>query len=90
VTGQFIEAIPVDLEMLESAFVKKDLAKLHQTAHEMKTNVSVMGLSERLHPYLDELEYELFDEAHFEQIILSIKTICMQALPEARHFYSTI
>jgi CheY-like chemotaxis protein len=90
VTGLFIETVPLNLEMLESAFVNKDLDKLRQTAHDMKTNVSVMGLSQKLQPYLDALEYELFDEAGFQQIILSIKTICLNALPEARHFYSTL
>jgi signal transduction histidine kinase/CheY-like chemotaxis protein len=90
VTGLFIETIHPDLETLESAIINKDLAKLRQTAHEMKTNVSVMGLSEKLNSYLDELEYEMFDEAHFQQNISSIKTICLNALPEARHFYSTL
>jgi CheY-like chemotaxis protein len=90
VTKLFIETIPADLENLESGFVNKDLSKLRQTAHEMKTNASVMGLSENLQSYLDVLEYEPFDETHFQQIILSIKTICLNALPEARHFYSTL
>jgi CheY-like chemotaxis protein len=90
VTELFIEAIPSDLEGLESALKKKDLVTLRQTAHNMKTNVSIMGLSEKLSSYLDELEYEPFDQAHFQQIILSIKNICLNALPEARHFYSTL
>src|ERR1022692_610807 len=51
VTELFIETIPLDLGMLGSAFVNKDLAKLRQTAHDMKTNVSVMGLSEKLQSY---------------------------------------
>jgi signal transduction histidine kinase/FixJ family two-component response regulator len=90
VTSQFIEAIPLDLAALESAFRNMDLTLLRQTVHNMKTNVSVMGLTEKLQSHLDELEYESLDEAHVEQIILSIKTICMNALPEARHFYSTL
>lgn len=90
VTEQFLEAIPVDLETLESAFKIRDLSILRQTAHNMKTNVSVMGLSENLQSYLDELEYEPFNDAHFQQIILSIKTICLNAIPEVRHFYSTL
>ncbi len=49
-----------------------------------------MGLSEKLPSYLDELEYTPFDEVHFQQIILSIKSICLNALPEARHFHSTL
>jgi signal transduction histidine kinase/DNA-binding NarL/FixJ family response regulator len=87
VTGLFIETVPLDVEMLELAFANKDLAKLKITAHELKTNVSVMGLLERLQSYLDELEYEPFDGPRFQQSILSIKTICLKALAEARHFY---
>jgi signal transduction histidine kinase/CheY-like chemotaxis protein len=90
VTAQFIETIPLDLAALESAFKNKNVAILRQTAHNMKTNVSVMGLTEKLQSHLDELEYKSFDEAHFEQIILSIKTICLNAMPEAIHFYSTL
>ena len=90
VTEQFLRAIPVDLETLESAFKTRNLSILRQTAHSMKTNVSVMGLSENLQPYLDELENEPFNDAHFQQIILSVKTVCLNAIPEVRHFYSTL
>jgi CheY-like chemotaxis protein len=90
VTEQFIEAIPIDIATLESAFTNRDETTLRQTAHNMKTNVSVMGLLEKLLPYLDELEYEPFDNDRFQQTILSIKRVCMDALPEARHFYTTL
>jgi signal transduction histidine kinase/CheY-like chemotaxis protein len=90
VTEQFLEVIPLDLEVLESAFTIRNLTSLRQTAHNMKTNVSIMGLSEKLQSYLDELENAPFDEAQFQQIILSIKTICLSAMPEARQFYSTL
>jgi len=89
VTEQFIESTPLDIETLETALKNSDLVKLRQTAHNMKTNVSVMGLTEKLQPYLDILEYEPYDEERFEQTILSVKTICTNALPEANHFYST-
>jgi signal transduction histidine kinase/CheY-like chemotaxis protein len=89
-TGEFLKAIPSDLDALESAINRMDLSALRQTAHNMKTNVSIMGLSQSLEPYLDELEHADFGESHARQAILSIKTICLSALPEARHFYSTI
>jgi len=56
----------------------------------MKTNVSVMGLFEKLQSWLYILEYEPFDEACFQQAIFSIKNICLNALPEAQHFYSSL
>ena len=49
-----------------------------------------MGLSESLQSYLDELEYEPFNEAHFQQIIGTVKKVCLNAIPEVRHFYSTL
>jgi CheY-like chemotaxis protein len=90
VTQLFIETTPNDLNTLESAFASKDFAKLRTTAHEMRTNVSVMGLSEKLQPFLDTLESEAFDETRFQQSILSIKTICTNALEDARHFYAML
>ena len=90
VTEQFIESTPLDLETLESALKNRNLVKLQQTAHNMKTNVSIMGLTEKLQPYLDELEYEPFDEGRFQHTMISVKTICMNALPDARHYYSTL
>jgi signal transduction histidine kinase/CheY-like chemotaxis protein len=90
VAGQFIEAVPSNIAALEAAFLARDETKLRQTAHNMKTNVSVMGLLEGLQPYLDELEYEPFDELKFMQAISAIKTVCLAALPEARHFYNTL
>jgi signal transduction histidine kinase/CheY-like chemotaxis protein len=90
VTEQFFEAITADLDALESAFSNQDLPALRHTAHNMKTNISVMGLSEKLQSYLDEIEYDPFDETHFHQLISSVNEICLNALPEARHFYSTI
>jgi signal transduction histidine kinase/CheY-like chemotaxis protein len=86
VTEQFIEAIPLDIAALETALANRDTALLRQTAHNMKTTISVMGLSEQLQSWLDELEYQPFEEAHFQRIIFSVKTICLNALPEARDF----
>ncbi len=90
VTEQFIEAIPLDTAALESACTSMDETTLRQATHNMKTNISVMGLLEKLRPYLDELEYEPFDKVRFQQTILSIKRVCLDALPEAHHFYSTL
>jgi len=90
VTKQFLEAIPADVIALESALKIKDNDTIKKTAHNMKTNVSMLGLSEKLQPLLDVLEYDPFDEKEFQQTILSIKNICMNAMPEARHFYSTL
>jgi hypothetical protein len=47
-----------------------------------------MGLYDKLAPYLDVLEYQSFDETNFQQAISAVKAISLQALPEARQFFS--
>jgi len=51
--------------------------------------VAIMGLLEKLAPYLDILEYEPFDEADFQRVISEVKTISLQAFPEARNFLAS-
>ena len=90
VTEQFLEAIPSDIESMESALASRDHSRLRSVAHNMKTNISVMGLTEYLAPYLDILENEDFDETRFGPIITKIKDYCAGAIKEARRFYSTL
>ena len=90
VTKQFIEVIPVDIGDLESAFINADSARLAHIAHAMRSDVAVLGLLEELQPSLDVLEFEVFDEIRFREVILSVKTVCLNALQEARHYYTTL
>ncbi len=87
VTEQFMEVIPVDLHTIESALGSSDLITLRRTAHAMRTDVAIMGLLERMEPFLDTLEYETFDEHKFQKAVLSVKTICTAAMPEVHQFY---
>lgn len=90
VTGQFLEAIPEDLQALEKALGQKDFAQLSQIAHNMKTSVSVMGLNDLLQPYLDEIEYSKPGETSLHQKIAALRNICFSAMEEASHFYRTL
>jgi signal transduction histidine kinase/CheY-like chemotaxis protein len=90
VTEQFMEVIPIDLIALESALGNADLITLRRTAHAMRTDVAIMGLLERMQPFLDTLEHETFDEHKFQKAVLSVKTICRNALPEVRQFYGSL
>ena len=87
VTAQFMEVIPIGLEALESALRNMDLVLLRRTAHAMRTDVAIMGLLDRMEPFLDTLEYQTFDEHKFQKAVLSVKTICLTALPEVHQFY---
>jgi signal transduction histidine kinase/ActR/RegA family two-component response regulator len=90
VTEQFMEVIPIDLSALESALKTMDMAALRHTAHAMRTDVAIMGLLEKMRPSLDVLEYHPFDEQAFQKAVLSVKAICLNALPEARQFYGSL
>jgi signal transduction histidine kinase/ActR/RegA family two-component response regulator len=90
VTEQFMEVIPVDLDALDSALGNMDLVQLRRTAHAMRTDVAIMGLLERMEAFLDVLEYETFDEHRFREAVLSVKALCVSALPEVRQFYGSL
>lgn len=90
VTEQFLEMIPEDLKSLELAWRRKDFIMIRVLAHNMKTSVSVMGLTEKLQPYLDILEQTDMDEEALWNNITAVKNICIPALKEARHFYTTL
>lgn len=90
VTEEFIETIPSDLNQLENAWAKKDLVLLRQTAHNMRTTVSVMGLNELLQPGFDALEYHSLTEDEFTQQFSTLRSVCAQSLIEATQFLSTL
>ena len=54
---QFLQAVPAELGQLETALAAGDRTSVSQMAHNLKTTVSIMGLSERLYILLDLLEY---------------------------------
>src|SRR5450432_29846 len=56
VTEHFMEIIPTDIATLENAITTNDFETIKLVAHNMKTTVSVMGLTETLQPFLDTLE----------------------------------
>ena len=90
ITEQFIRAIPVELNILEQSWQNNDINQLRQSAHNMKTTISVMGLNELLENYLDSFEYENPDKETFQYKFSSLKFICCAALEEAKHFYTTL
>jgi signal transduction histidine kinase/CheY-like chemotaxis protein len=84
-TDQFLEAIPRDLSNLRSALSAGDPAAISPIAHGMKTDVSIMGMTERLHLLLDALEYPA-DGADLSVLVAALQQICEPAMEEARRF----
>jgi len=90
VTKQFMEIIPADLTALQKAWRDGNISLVRQTAHNMKTSISVMGLNDSLNPYLDRLEYEEMDANTFTNVFSHIAHYCEASLEEARQFYTTL
>jgi signal transduction histidine kinase/DNA-binding response OmpR family regulator len=90
VTEQFIIAIPVELEKLNNAISNKDSMGFKQLAHNMKTTVSIMGLTSLLQPYLDFFEYESSFDTILEDKCVAFKNICNAALVEANEFLQSL
>lgn len=84
---QFIVQIPEELTLLKEAIEKENLMQIKGLAHGMKSSVAYMGLSERLHPYLQRMETEAVakpEEPHFMEDFEQVEAICLQALTEAK------
>lgn len=89
VTEQFLDAVPEELKTIELAWQQRDIDRVRKLAHNMRTTVSVMELNETLSPYLDVLEYQHLDAADFHAAFQPVKSICEQAMEEARKFLQT-
>jgi CheY-like chemotaxis protein/nitrogen-specific signal transduction histidine kinase len=87
-TRQFIESLPSSLQLLENAFLQNDLGTIRSLAHELKTTVSIMGLTERLNPILDTLEYAKEITPALGVQLQHLRTIADHAIKEAADFYS--
>lgn len=90
VTEQFIETIPEDLRRIEDCWQNGDIPTLKQIAHNMKTSVSVMGLTDQLNPILDHLEYLELTPARFRENFKQLSEICNHSLTEARNFLESL
>ena len=90
VTEQFINQVPADLQRLETAWQAKDFNSIRQLAHDMKTTISVMGLTEQLQAPLDILEYNAGNDKKCGDSIAAITRVCNDALSEASIFLATL
>ncbi|MBS1748849.1 MAG: response regulator, partial [Bacteroidetes bacterium] len=90
VTSQFLEMVTEHLRDIEKYWQQRNTSALRQTAHNMKTSVSIMGLTEQLLPYLDALEHESLTGTSFQQYFHSLNEICTKASEEAKTFYQSL
>lgn len=90
VTSQFLEAMPDEIGKLELYWNEHNNPGLRQVAHNMRTTISVVGLSEKLQPHLDTLEYGDFSKEDIPYHISVLKKIGGGAIEEAELFYRTL
>lgn len=90
VTEQFLEILPESLNELNNAFAAKDYEQMKKTAHDLKTSVSIMGLTPLLENILHQIEYAQADDTTLKENILQTTLICNHALEEARLFYNSL
>lgn len=84
---QFIVQVPEELKLLKEAIEQQNNLQIKSLAHGMKSSVAYMGLTDRLHPYLQRMESEAVndtEETHFKDDFNQVEAICQQALAEAR------
>jgi len=86
VSAQFIEMIPGEISSLKKAYEKEDWQTMNQVAHNLKTTVSVMGLSDKLDPLLSVLEMAGKDSTETGRQLKELEEICLAALREAELF----
>jgi hypothetical protein len=90
VSAQFIEMIPVQIQELKNAFEMGRTEEMRNIAHDLKTTVAVMGLSGKLDPLLNEIEYCTRADQGLEWKINEIRSIGYAALREAQEFHQSI
>lgn len=84
---QFIVQVPEELELLKEAINKRNLTRIKNIAHGMKSSVAYVGLTEKLHPFLQRMETEAVlnnKHNHFEEDYAEVELICNIALTEVK------
>ncbi len=90
VTEQFLEIVPESIAVLQKAFKENNFQLLKQTAHDLKTSVSIMGLTPLLDTILNKIEFTFQGDENLQENISRLISVCNRAMEEAKHFYETL
>lgn len=88
-SSQFLSLLPKSLDKLDKALHNKDVGTIKAVAHDLKTTVSIMGLTQKLESILTTLESS-DDESTIISTITRLKEVSEQALQEARQFHDSL
>jgi CheY-like chemotaxis protein len=86
---QFLQQVPGELAALQDAFNQENYPELALIAHNMKTSVSFVGLTNKLTHYLDYIENNAGIQERdtlLQETIRLINEICSQAFREAKEY----
>ena len=87
--AQFLMQGKRDLHALENSFEREDYDLAKSVAHNLKTTVSFVGLTEKLDLPLTYIEESILNEKDSKYMIIAmstVKAICNQALAEAESY----
>lgn len=90
---QFLQQVPGELEALQDTFNKQNYAETAQIAHNMRSSVSFMGLTEKLDHYLTHIEINAAvqeENKYTREKIMTVNRICQQAIHEAKEYLERI
>lgn len=86
VTAQFLELIPQALAGIDKALLNNDFTAVGPIAHDLKTSMSIMGMTDEMERILDQLEYGKEKQELIRHAAL-LKMHCNMAMQEAAHYY---
>ncbi|MFT4022716.1 MAG: ATP-binding protein [Flavihumibacter sp.] len=89
VAEEFMEGVNEEMLALAEAMQQNDPAKAARIAHNMKTTVSIMGLNEKLNPWLDAIEHPA-DAVDRQAAFEELRSRCNEAVAETRQFIDTL
>jgi signal transduction histidine kinase/CheY-like chemotaxis protein len=82
--AQFVEQLPEELNLLNSAIDKQEFESIRQTAHSLKSTIGYVGLADELNPYLTRIEHDATEQRSNDMKIDFdyVKSKCHAALNE--------
>ena len=90
---QFLQQLPGELIAMENEFSKRNYTVVAQIAHNMKTSISFMGLTEKIGETLDYIENNASiqkENTFLKEKITELNNICQQAFAEAEKYLKHI
>jgi signal transduction histidine kinase/CheY-like chemotaxis protein/HPt (histidine-containing phosphotransfer) domain-containing protein len=90
--NQFLQQAPGELDAIENEFIKSNFNVVKRIAHNMKTTVAFLGLTDKLAHALDYIESNAGIQnknEHVQEKIMLVKKICLEALQELKEYLGT-